>query len=80
MHELAVAQSIVEKAEEVAAGRTVLRITIEIGMESCVSPEALAFCFELVAEQSAAAGAMLDIFEMPGQALNVKSLELEEAA
>jgi hydrogenase nickel incorporation protein HypA/HybF len=80
MHELAVAQGIVEHVAEAAAGRLVRRITVEIGTDSCVSPEALAFGFDLVAEGSAAAGAALDIVRVPGDALNVKSMEVEEAA
>jgi Hydrogenase/urease nickel incorporation, metallochaperone, hypA len=80
MHELAVARSIVEMVEKVAEGRKVHRISVEIGRESCVSPDALSFCFELVAAGGAAEGAALDIARLDGDALNLKSLELEEAA
>ena len=37
MHELAIAQSIVDMVEETAAGRRVLRIIVEVGSQSCVS-------------------------------------------
>jgi hydrogenase nickel incorporation protein HypA/HybF len=80
VHELAIAQSIVEKADETAAGRRVLCVTIEIGERSCVSGEALAFSFGLVAEGTAAEGARLDIRSIQGDALNLKSLELEGSA
>lgn len=80
MHELAIAQNIVEKAAETAAGRKVRRITVEIGHDSCVSGEALTFSFGLVAEGTAAEGAMLDIRAVPGAALNLKNMEVEEAA
>jgi hydrogenase nickel incorporation protein HypA/HybF len=79
MHELAIAQGIVSMVEEAAAGQCVRRIAVEIGTQSCVSPEALAFCFDLVAEGSTAAGATLDIARPAGDALNVKYIELEEA-
>jgi hydrogenase nickel incorporation protein HypA/HybF len=80
MHELAIAQSIVSMIDEVAQGRIVRHIIVEVGRESCVSPDALSFCFDLVAEGTAAENAVLDIARLPGDALNVKSLELEEAA
>jgi hydrogenase nickel incorporation protein HypA/HybF len=80
MHELAVAQSIVEKVDETAAGRKVRRVTVEIGRQSCISGEALSFSFGLVAEGTAVEGAMLNICAVDGDALNVKSMEVEEAA
>jgi hydrogenase nickel incorporation protein HypA/HybF len=80
MHELAVAQNIVEKVDETAAGRKVRRVIVEIGRESCVSGEALAFSFGLVAEGTSVEGAVLDILAVPGAALNVRSMEVEEAA
>lgn len=112
MHELGIAQSIVDMAAEAADGRRVSRVTLEIGKLSGVEPRALAFCFDLVAQGSALDGAALDIreiegrclcrdcgaeFESPtllttcicgsrdaewlaGRELNVKTMELEEAA
>jgi hydrogenase nickel incorporation protein HypA/HybF len=80
MHELAVAQNIVEKVDETAAGRKVRRVIVEIGRDSCVSGDALSFSFGLAAEGTAAEGAMLDIRAVPGGALNLKSMEVEEAA
>jgi hydrogenase nickel incorporation protein HypA/HybF len=80
MHELAVAESIVSMVDEAAAGRRVRKVTLEIGAGSCVSPEALAFGFGLVAEGTAAQGAELVIVPTAGDALNLKSMEVEEAA
>ncbi|HEX3809516.1 MAG TPA: hydrogenase maturation nickel metallochaperone HypA [Rhizomicrobium sp.] len=80
MHELTVAQSIVEKVDETAAGRRVCRVIVEIGRQSCVSAEALSFSFGLVAENTAIEGAVLDIRAVDGDALNLKSMEIEEAA
>jgi hydrogenase nickel incorporation protein HypA/HybF len=80
MHELAIAQGIIDKVDETAAGRTVRRVIVEIGRDSCVSADALSFSFGLVAEGSAAQGAVLDIRSVAGMALNLKSMEVEEAA
>jgi hydrogenase nickel incorporation protein HypA/HybF len=80
MHELAVAQSIVEKVDHTAAGRKVRRVIVEIGRQSCVSGEALSFSFDLAAAGTAVEGALLEIRPLPGQALNLKSIEVEEAA
>jgi hydrogenase nickel incorporation protein HypA/HybF len=80
MHELAVAEGIVSLVEEAAAGRFVFKVTVEVGDQSCVSREALAFSFSLVAEGTLADGAELEIRPTPGDELNIKSIEVEEKA
>ena len=49
MHELGITQNIVEIVGEAAKGRRVTRVTLEIGKLSGVMPDAIAFCFEVVA-------------------------------
>jgi hydrogenase nickel incorporation protein HypA/HybF len=78
MHELAVAQAIVEKVAETAAGRVIRRIVVEIGELSCVSGDAVSFSFDLVAQGTVAERALLDIRRVPGDTLNLKSIEVEE--
>jgi hydrogenase nickel incorporation protein HypA/HybF len=59
MHELALSQSIVDLVLERAAAerlRTVTRV-VEVGAAAGVDPEALRFCFDAVAEATAARGA-----------------------
>src|SRR6478735_3894405 len=68
MHELALTQSIVEMVAEHAQGRTVKRVTLEVGKLTCVMPDALRFCFDLVAAGTALDGAKLDIREIEGRA------------
>jgi hydrogenase nickel incorporation protein HypA/HybF len=112
MHELGIARNIVALVGEAARGRRVVRVTLEVGQLSGVMSEAIAFCFQVVAEGTELDGAILDICEIVGQArcqdcgtefatatlclvcacgshrisvlrgeeLNVKSMELEEAA
>lgn len=80
MHELAVAQSLVSMIEEIAAGRRVVKVTLEVGQLSCVSAEALSFSFNLVSEGTTAHGAELDVRRTPGDALNLKSMEVEESS
>ncbi|MGE0195959.1 MAG: hydrogenase maturation nickel metallochaperone HypA [Methylocystis sp.] len=112
MHELSIVCSIVELASEAAEGRSVRRVTIEIGKLSGVEPEAVAFCFPEVARGTSLENATLDIREVDaearcdvcgtefptpdilsacpcgsrqfqrlrGEELNIKSIEVEEAA
>jgi hydrogenase nickel incorporation protein HypA/HybF len=80
MHELAVAESLVSIIEETAAGRRVVKVTLEVGKLTCVSVEALSFSFDLAAEGTAAHGAELKVRRTPGDALNLKSMELEETS
>ena len=112
MHELSIVCSIVELASQAAEGRSVRRVTIEIGTLSGVEPEAVAFCFPEVARGTPVEDATLDIREIEakarcevcgaefptpdmlsacpcgsrqfqrlrGEELNIKSIEVEEAA
>ena len=66
MHELSIAQSVVEAVCERAGGRTVRSITLEVGALTAVVPDAMLFCFDLVTEGTVAEGARLDIDWRPG--------------
>jgi hydrogenase nickel incorporation protein HypA/HybF len=68
MHELAIAQQIVEIACEGSRGAPVRRIVVVVGKLSAVLPDALRFCFDLATKETAAEGASLEIVEAPGMA------------
>ncbi|MBX6365042.1 MAG: hydrogenase maturation nickel metallochaperone HypA [Gemmatimonadetes bacterium] len=65
MHELAVAQAVLDVALEAAAGRRVTRVELRVGALRQVVPAALAFSFELVARGTPADGAVLAIEPVP---------------
>ena len=68
MHELGIAQQVVEIAAERSGGERIARIVLEVGRLAAVLPEALRFCFEAASEGTPAAGATLEIIEVPGRA------------
>lgn len=68
MHELSIAQSVVEAVTERAAGRRVLRVRLQVGRLSGVVPDALRFSFDLVTDGTPAEGAALEIDEPEGRA------------
>nr|WP_026607812.1 hydrogenase maturation nickel metallochaperone HypA [Methylocapsa acidiphila] len=68
MHEMGITQSIVAIVTEQAAGRKVTRVTLEIGKLAAIMPDAIRFCFDVVARGGALDGAALDIIEVPGRA------------
>jgi hydrogenase nickel incorporation protein HypA/HybF len=68
MHELGIVQEIVGIVAEASQGARVLRIVVEIGQLSAVLPDAVRFCFDVVAEGTVAEGATLEIVETPGLA------------
>lgn len=80
MHELGLARNIVAIVSEHAAGRRVRRVRLAIGPLACVEREALSFCFDIVAEGTALAGAELAFLEAEGDTFLIKDFELEEAA
>jgi hydrogenase nickel incorporation protein HypA/HybF len=68
MHELSVAQSLIELASDAAArdgSDRVSRLFVRLGVLSGVVKEALEFSFDLAAEDSPCAGATLEIEEVP---------------
>jgi len=112
VHELGITHNIVSIVADAAKGRRVTRVTVEVGKLSGVMADAMAFCFDVVAQGTVLEGAQLEIREIEGSArcnacgadfaaptlftpcvcgcrestrlsggeLNVKSMELEEAA
>ncbi len=68
MHELSIAQSIVDTVTERAAGRRIVEVRLRVGRLSGVVPDALRFSFDLVAAGTPAEGAALRIDEPAGRA------------
>lgn len=77
MHEVSVAQHLLELAQEAAGGQRILALELRLGRRCCVAAEALRFCFELVCQDTLAQGARLDIEDSPGPELELLSLEVE---
>ncbi len=67
MHELSVAQSIVDGCSERAGAVRVLRVTVEVGTLSCVMPEALRSCYEIAAQATTLEGSELEIIRIPAR-------------
>lgn len=61
MHELAIADAVVQVALEQAADRRVARVGMRIGELRQIVPSALRFSFDLVARETRAEGAALEI-------------------
>ncbi len=65
MHELSIAESIVQVASRHANGRRITKVQIKVGHMRQVVPSALTFSFELVAEGTPVEGAELEMEEVP---------------
>lgn len=68
MHELSIAEAIVEMVRERTAGRPVSRVRLTVGRLSGVVPEALEFCFDLATAGTRLEGATLEIEQPEGAA------------
>jgi len=68
MHELAIAQDVVQTVVAETGGARVLRVVMVIGKLSAVLPDAVRFCFGFCAEGGPLEGASLEIIEPPGRA------------
>jgi hydrogenase nickel incorporation protein HypA/HybF len=70
MHEMSLAQGILEILEDAARrerARRVKNVWLELGALSAVEPEAIAFCFDAVTRGTLAEGAQLNIEIIPGR-------------
>ena len=65
MHELAIAESVVQIAGRHANGRRVTKVQLKVGHLRQVVPSALSFSFELVAQDTPVEGAQLEMEEVP---------------
>jgi hydrogenase nickel incorporation protein HypA/HybF len=69
MHEMSLAEGILQLVEETARREQSARVTavcLEIGRLASVEVESLRFCFDAVVRDSVADGAKLEIVEVPG--------------
>jgi hydrogenase nickel incorporation protein HypA/HybF len=70
VHELSLAQSVVQIIENAAARDAFLRVRrvwLEVGALSCVEPEAMRASFQAVARDTLAEGAVLELVRIPGR-------------
>ncbi|MBV1700759.1 MAG: hydrogenase maturation nickel metallochaperone HypA [Hyphomicrobiales bacterium] len=70
MHEMALIESVVEIAEEVArqnGARRIIRLRLDIGELSIAEPDALTFCFAAVTQGTMAQDAELEICRVAGR-------------
>src|SRR5271165_797611 len=65
MHEAGIAASIIEIAENVARGRAILKIHLQLGAFTGIVREALEFAFEALKDDTPAARAVLEIEAIP---------------
>jgi hydrogenase nickel incorporation protein HypA/HybF len=65
LHELAIAESVVQIASRHADGRQVTKVYLKVGHLRQVVPSALAFSFELVAQGTPVEDAQLEMEEVP---------------
>ena len=74
MHELGIAMEIIELASERIGALKPVKIIVEVGALTAVSPDALRFAWEVATEDSPLAGCALEIVELSGQQLQIRSL------
>jgi hydrogenase nickel incorporation protein HypA/HybF len=77
MHELAIAESLVEAVQARTGGQTVRSVRLQVGRLSGVVPEALMFAFELAVRCTPLEGARLVIDEPPGR-LHCRTCQIDQ--
>jgi hydrogenase nickel incorporation protein HypA/HybF len=83
MHEMSLAEGILQIIEDTAAKQGFKRVTevrLEIGALSGVEPDALTFCLEVVLRGGIANGARVELERLPGQGFCMACGEAVEIA
>jgi hydrogenase nickel incorporation protein HypA/HybF len=78
MHELAIAESVVEAVQARTGRRTVHLVRLQVGRLSGVIPDALTFAFELAAQGTPLEGARLLIDE-PAARLHCRTCQADQS-
>ena len=81
MHELGIAQSILDTVTEVVSRQgagTPTCVGVRIGPLAAVDSQSLSFCFDVLAEDSQWKGLRLNIEQGEGDDLTVRYLEMQE--
>jgi len=78
VHEVAIAQGILEVVLDVAAGREVRSVRLRAGELQAVTQDSLQLCFTMVAQDTSAASAQLEVQVVEGDALLIDAIELPE--
>jgi hydrogenase nickel incorporation protein HypA/HybF len=79
MHEMALAEGILAVVLDAADGQAVRRVCLQVGTLLMVVPDSLQFSFQLVADGTPAAGAVLEMEEVPAR-WRCKQCRAESAA
>lgn len=78
MHEVALAQAILDSVLDIADGQQPRTVRVRAGELLAVSADSLQFCFELVAQDSSAAQTQLEVDIVPGETLLIDAIELDD--
>ena len=76
MHEMGLAEGILAVCLPIAGDRPVLRVAVSVGERQAVSADSLEFNFQLIAEGTAATGALLQVRSVPGDRVLVDEVEV----
>ena len=79
MHELSVAQAVVDEITTKLGDAEVTMVRLAIGLRSGVVVDSIRFCFDLVTEGTPLAGATLEVQEPPGTDLRIVAVEVIKA-
>lgn len=79
MHELSVAQAVVDEIVGKLGDADVVCVRLAIGRRSGVVVDSIRFCFDLVTEGTTLEGASLEVDEPPGRDLRIVSVEVTKA-
>lgn len=78
MHEMSIALEVCRIAEQQADAARVLRVGVEVGDDAGVEVSSLEFCLEHLLKEPPFAGATPLITRVPGDALRVSYLDVDD--
>ena len=80
MHELGLARNIAAIVREHAKGRAIKEVRVAVGPLACIEKQALAFCWDLVTQETDIDKVSLGFVDAQGDTFVVRELEFMEDA
>jgi hydrogenase nickel incorporation protein HypA/HybF len=78
MHEMALAQGILDVVLDVADGHEARTVRLRVGELQAVTQDSLQFCFEMAAVETLAATAKLEVEIISGDGVLIDAIELDD--
>ncbi len=78
MHEMGLCEAVLSVVRDVSEDEPVSRVRLRVGRQQGVVPDVFELCWRMAAQDTGAAGAALELADVPGDELTIEEVELAD--